>query len=309
MNSKSLAQQVGLVALYLVLGAANGLVWARLSNLPELPNWHLEMVNGTAPAPNQYRPLTPWIAEGLLRLFPHAHVQVVYLVLRAATTGLVLLLFDRYLRVWFRPAAAAAGALCLGAVLPFTYLYVVQESDPINLLVFVLSFWALARGRDLWLIPLILVGTLNRESTAMIPAVYFLARTGQRPPAEVAWRTAAIAAAWAVVYGLLLRIYGPRAYYCDPVMLGENFKSWLPSVSVLLLFGPMWILAILGAPRGPLMLRRALWLFPIYLILHYIVARVEEVRLFLPLAPVIIPLSWWALFPEAVATEPVEGSR
>ncbi len=60
------------------------------------------------------------------------------------------------------------------------------------------------------------------------------------------------------------------------------------------------MLAFLGAKAGgPAMLRRALWLVPPYVALHYVVARAGEVRLFLPLAPVLIPLSWWVLFPEA----------
>jgi hypothetical protein len=300
MDRRSLFQQIALFGLYLGLGAISGDVWARLADVGSLPAWHAEMVAGSAPAPNQYRPLTPWLAELLLRILPGLSVQSAYQLLRAVTTGIALFLFDRYLRVWFTPAAAAAGALCLAALLPFSYLYVVQESDPINLLFFVLAFWALARERDLLLIPVVLIGALNREATAMIPAAYMLARSGQRPAAEVAVRTAAIGGAWAAVYGGLLWIYGPREYYCQVVMLGTNLSSWAPSARVLLLFGVMWALAVVGARRGPLLLRRIVWLVPPYLVLHYVVALVLEVRLFLPLAPVIIPLSWWMLFPQSI---------
>jgi hypothetical protein len=295
-------RQIGLAALWLGLGAVNAVVWARLADLSQLPKWHLEMIGGSALAPNQYRPLTPWLAEGLRHAIPGGSVPTAYLMLRGLMTGLVLLFFDRYLRVWFAPAAAAAGALFLGAILPFAYLHVVQESDPLNLLVFVLAYWALARNRDLPLLPLVLIGTLNREATAMIPALYLLARSGSRPPLEVAWRTAALAAAWAAVYGAMLLGYGIRSYYCEPVTIGLNLSSWGPSVHVLLLFGAMWALAAVGARRGPLMLRRAMWLLPPYIILHYVVSLAWEVRLFLPLAPLIIPLSWHVLFPEARLT-------
>ncbi len=301
---------------YLGLGAISALVWARLANVPVLPSWHADMVGGTAPAPNQYRPLTPWVAEALSYLMPSGNpvaayfttlfgmpagmveIAAVYATLRGVVTGVTLICFDRYLRTWLSPGAAAAGAMCLAAILPFTYLRVVQESDPVNLLVFVLAFWALAKGRDLLLIPLVLIGTVNRETAAMIPGLYLVARWRQRPPWEVAWRTAAMAAAWAAAYGGILLLYGRREYYCDVVMLWLNLSSWAPTAHLGVLFGAMWILAVLGAQKGPLLLRRSLWLLPPYLVLHYIVAMVIEVRLFLPFAPAIIPLSWWVLFPE-----------
>jgi len=136
-----------------------------------------------------------------------------------------------------------------------------------------------------------------------------VARWGQRRGLEVAGRTAALGATWAVVYGAMLAAYGVREYYCEVVMWRLNLSSWVPTLHVLLLFGVMWALAFAGAKRGPRMLARALWLLPPYVVLHYVVAMVQEARLFLPFAPVIIPLSWWVLFPEARLGErgPREG--
>jgi len=181
-------------------------------------------------------------------------------------TGLTLFLFDRYLRVWFTPAAAAAGSFALAAIIPFTYFRVVQESDPLNLMTFVLAFWAIAVGRDLLLVPLVVIGTFNRETTALIPALYAITRTGRRPFREVSCRSLALAASWIVAYGALLAVYGRREYYCDVVMLPHNLESWIPTFHVLLLFGAMWILAILGArSNAPIVLTRSLWLLPFFL--------------------------------------------
>ena len=318
----------GLLLFYLGIGAISALVWARLADLSALPSWHADMIGGSAPAPNQYRPLTPWLAHLLMLLIPAggamaeyihklyavprevAGIVAAYVALRTISTALIFISFDRYLRTWFAPPAAAAGSLCLAAVLPFTYLHVVQESDPINLLVFVLAFWALAEKKDLLLIPLVFLGTLNRETVALIPALYLVARLGRRPLAEVLWKAAAIGAAWAAVYfPLVYLVYGRREYYCDVILLSSNLSSWVPTAQVLLLFGAMWVLAVVGASRGPLLLRRALWLLPPYLMLHYVVALVIEVRLFLPYAPVIIPLSWWVLFPQALLQRPESGTK
>jgi len=304
-------QQVGLVLIYLGLGVVSALVWARVADLARLPSWHAEMVGGYAPAPNQYRPLTPWIADLLRHIMPRGSLVGAYFTLRALVVGVTLVFFHRYARVWFVRPAAAAAALCLAAILPFTYFKVVQESDPINLLVFVLAFWALAAGKDEWLFPLVAIGTLNRETTAMIPALYLLARWREVSWGRLAAMTAGLAATWAVVFGGLLAYYGQREYYCDVVMFWTNLGSWVPTVFLIALFGAMWVLAFLAAKTGPKMLTRALWLIPPYVTLHYAIALVWEVRLFLPLAPIVIPLAWFVVFPEARrnAPEPSQGPR
>jgi len=285
---------------YLGLGFASGLLWARIANLPELQNtWHGQMISGTAPAPNQYRPLTPWLAEFVRMFMPGGSLIAAYFTLRSVVTGITLFFFDRYLRVWFSPAGASAGALCLAAIISFTYFRVVQESDPINLLAFVLAFWALALGRDVFLIPTVLIGALNRETVAMIPALYLVVRWGREEPLRLAWRTAALGASWALVYAGLLLAYGRRSYYCEVVMLGQNLSSFLPTAFVFLSFGLLWVLGFWAWRKGPEMLGRAIWMAPLFVALHYVVAVAQEVRLYLPLAPILIPLSWWVLLPEA----------
>jgi hypothetical protein len=286
--------------IYIGLGVAGAFVWTRIADLAAFPRWHAEMVGGQALAPSQYRPLTPWIAEVLRYVLPTAYVPLPYFIVRAVVTSLTLIYFDRYMRTWFSRGASAAAALCVAAILPFTYFRVIQESDPLNLLVFILAFWAIAARRDLLLIPLVLVGTLNRETTAMIPVVYALARWRQIPMRQLIIRTLLLIACWAAVYGSLRLAYGMREYYTNVFMLGRNLENWLPTAHVVLLFGAIWVLAFFGLRRGPVMLRRTLWLLPPFLALHYMVAIVMEVRLFLPFAPVVIPLTWWVLFPGEV---------
>jgi hypothetical protein len=309
MKKQITPRQVGLLLLYLGLGAASAVAWIRIMEYgrqasPGIPNtplhsWHLDMIGGHAPAPNQYRPLLPWLAEFARLVLPSGDLATAYMILRGLVTGLGLYVMDGYLRTWFRPGAAAAGALFLAAIVPFTYYPMIQESDPLNLLAFVAAFWALAAGRDLWLIPLVLVGTLNRETTAMLPAVYLLARWGREPLARVLSRTGILVACWVAVYGGLLLLYGRREYYTDPVQLAHNFSSGLPLFVVMLTFGAAWVAPWLAGKEAPELLRRNLWLVPPFVVLQCVVARVDEVRLFLPLAPILIPLTWWVLLPES----------
>ena len=332
MKDRAISREVWLALLYLGLGVASALLWARIMRYEtmvlapgepsRLESWHQEMISGRAPAPNQYRILVPWMAEGLSRVIPgwmadlacppipSQYLIASYWVIRALCLWLSLLVMDRYLREWFSPGAAAGGALCLGALVPFTYYGVVQESDLLNLLVFVAAFWALARGKDGWLFPLVLVGTLNRETAAMIPAVYLLARWREKPPLTVMVRTALLAACWAAVYGGLLLHYGRRGYYTEPFTLPANLGSWLPTAFVLLMFGVMWVLPWVALKhKPPTLLRRTTWLVPLFVLLQYLVGVVQEVRLFLPLAPIVLPLSWWVLFPESRRAAPAVSGR
>jgi hypothetical protein len=294
---KSRLNSFVLLFFYLGLGMASTMIWTRVAALWDLGAWHADMISSTAPAPNQYRPLVPWLAEIIRVVLPGHNIFAAYTVLRSLVTGSTLYFFDRYLRTWFPPAAATGGALMLAVVLPFTYLTVIQESDPINLLVFTLAFWAMVKGCDYLLIPIMLFGTLNRETTAMLPAVYLLGNLGVKPIREVALKTAILVFCWCIVHGGLRLFYGDRSYYCDIIMWKNNIKGWGPSINVFLLFGMVWVLSLVGAKGGPLLLRRALLLLPFYLALHYVIALVEETRIFLPWAPVVIPLAWLTLFP------------
>ncbi|MCJ7751161.1 MAG: hypothetical protein MUQ65_08715, partial [Armatimonadetes bacterium] len=139
MSRRLRSEGVGLLLVYVGIGAISALVWAHLANLSALPSWHADMIGGSAPAPNQYRPLTPWLAHLLMSFMPGggaladylqklygvprevAAIVAAYAALRAISTALILISFDRYLRTWFAPPAAAAGSLCLAAILPFTY--------------------------------------------------------------------------------------------------------------------------------------------------------------------------------------------
>jgi hypothetical protein len=296
-QGSSRTQRIGLPFLYIGLGIASALLWTRIADLASFPRWHAEMIGGRALAPSQYRPLTSWIAEVFRLMLRTSYIPLPYFIVRALFTSLALICFDRYMRTWFSAGASAAGALCLAAILPFTYFRVIQESDTLNLLIFVLGFWAIAARRDVLLIPIMLIGTLNRETTAMIPAIYFLARWRYVPTKRLLGWTAFLILCWVAVYGGLRVFYGDRGYYTDVVMLSRNLRNVLPTVNVLLMFGAVWVLAFFALRKAPPMLRRTIWLLPPFITLHYIVAIVTEVRLFLPFAPVLIPLAWWVLFP------------
>src|SRR5206468_4223664 len=177
------------------------------------------------------------LAESLVRLGLPIHSA--HEVWRVIFTSSSLYVFYRYLRGWFAPLVAVLGTFMLAAAIPLTYVYyMMQVSDPLNMLVFFLAFWAMREERDLWLIPLVGIGMFNRESPVMIPVFYAAVRWG-RPLRSWLPLCAALGLLAASVYFGLRLAYGPKAPCCstNPIEhLVVNFTDWrayLDTITVL----------------------------------------------------------------------------
>jgi hypothetical protein len=187
-----------------------------------------------------------------------------------------------------------------------------QVSDPLNMLGFFLAFWVMREGKDPWLIPLVGVGMLNRESPVLIPVFYVAVRWG-RP-----WRTwlpvliASSALAVTVYFGLRL-YYGPRPPCCstDPIEhLLVNLTDWrayLDSISVLNI--ALWA-GWLGWRRRPEFLRRLALIVPLFLLPYLMFGTVREARYYLPVLAILIPMALFYLQERTVESQPpTQGMR
>jgi hypothetical protein len=285
--------QIALVAT--LLGIGNGMLhWQAVDR-----SWHdyqleehVRVIAGTFDSPDQYRILTYALAEDLVRLGLPIHSA--HEVWRVIFTSAALFVFYRFARGWFAPMPAVLCMFMLAAAIPLTYVYyMMQVSDPLNMLVFFLAFWAMRAERDRWLIPLVGVGMLNRESPLLIPLFFAAVRWG-RPwrqwlPMLVATGLLAVA-----VYAGLRLAYGPKPPCCstDPLEhLMINFTDWRAYVDTfgvlnLALWGG-W----LGWRRRPAFLRRTALMVPLFMVPYLMYGTVREARYYLPVLAVLIPMS------------------
>lgn len=260
-------------------------------------DWHAQIIQNSGPYPDQYRILTYYLAHGLILLgvpFALAHE-----LLRFLFTTASLYLFFHYLRHWVRPLSALLGLFMTTTALLLSYqFYGMQPTDPLNLLIFIAAFCAFQTERDRWLVPLVLIGMLNRETALLLPLLYALVRYGQAPLQHWAPR-AAIAGALAVgIYVGLRFIYGLKEPYAETSLIHfwwVNLTDWQTWVQVLG-FGHMalWI-AWRRPARRPRFLQRAALLVPVFLLIHLSVGYLRETRLLLPLLPIMLPLLLLAL--------------
>ena len=293
--------------------------FARVEEQPWLLRMHGVVIGGEAPAPCQYRILTPYLAEGLHRLGPSLLAS--YDVIRWIATFLAMVAFYLYARRWLSGPLAGLSLLVLTAILPFTALIESQNLEPIELLVFTLGLWAIRDGRDAMLVPLVVVGTLNKETAGLLVAFWAVNRIsisvwpvlgGARVTLSGGWPRIAVTgtalvAAWTLPYVGLRLWFGLREYYVDFVMLGHNLVDLRSYLYPLLLFGPLWYLAVRRASRAPAFLRRSLLVIPPYFAICWLLALPSEARLFLILAPIILPLAMMELEEKLMRPSPSTG--
>jgi len=282
-----------------------------------LAQWHQSMLAGSAFTPNQFRVLSFLLPEAIHRMLGFSLVFS-YLAQRFLVLALLLCLLHRYLRQWLDDAQAMAGTLLFAAIQPVTGMDMIQPAEPLNVLLFILGFWAIHRGRLLPLAAVLVLGTLNKESIAFLVPCYLLFNWGRKPRQtllmETAMLTALFAVVWSVVrlyynqlYGVPLGIYEPQFDYNMQILLIPAFVEawnvlrhgnlWVARPYLALwLYGVLWVLPFLRFREKPLFFRRLMPIIPVFLLAHLFVGRFDETRLFLPLFPLLIPMGFLTLF-------------
>ena len=84
-----------------------------------------------------------------------------------------------------------------------------------------------------------------------------------------------------------------------------NAKYWAGWVQVLAFFNLTLVFAWRGLERRPVFLRRTLWIVPLFVAIHVSVGNLCEIRYYLPLIPIFVPLTLMAL-EEAVGSSAVD---
>jgi len=255
---------------------------------------HEQAIQGTVRPPLRYRPLSFWMTElacrvtGVPYLFTDFYLRMIFLFFCAVA-------LDGYLRRWLDLPTAALGVVVLFALMPTVYWRGYHKLyDFTNLLVFIAGYWLIRQRRDWWLVPLLVVGMFNRETTVMLVVVYFFVRWGQLPRRTLLVRTAGLGALCMGIYVGLRLAYGYESWYRWYELLENPFDPQT-YLYPLLFFNAFWVLAFLGWKGKPRFLRRAMLMTPFFFAIHFVVGYVREVRLFLPLLPLFLPLGLLSL--------------
>ncbi len=273
---------------------------------------HQGVLTHTADVPERFHVLVPFAVEAAIRpaatLMPHekavGRVYAVYYF--AALWGLLFALFT-YLTLWFSGEEAMIGTLVVAdtirvalrqgeyigqAPIPSAAVFAPHSILEPTLIAVALMF--IVRRRRAWLAVLVAVAALNSEAALLIPLI-FLAGAG------VTKRTVAAAAGYtalALAAMLAVRLWSGGTWVSTP--FAETWRmnvAQLPTVAinVMLFLGGVWLLALFGFPRAPAFLRRVAIGVPVCIAAVAVWGFWWDVRLLMPLYPMVVPLALGAM--------------
>ncbi len=253
---------------------------------------HRGILNQTARTPDRYRWLAAGVIEAPTRVlatvmpYDRAYDRVSFVFYLAAITGMLWSLYA-YLRVWFGDQPALIASLVAACTIRIT----MRQHDYAPYSYLEPTFVALAlllilHKRHVALGVLIAVATFNRETAVFLVTLYlFTSDFSQR-----AWvRTATYGAIWAAGYGLVRWVGGDAERYwtLERVWRTNMSQPQLAAYNIALLLGVFWLLALLGWRHAPSFVRRSALVAPFYLVTVALWGIWWEVRLLMPLYPML----------------------
>lgn len=259
------------------------------------PHWdmaaslHALIVRRAAPSPYRYRVLVPFVAQAASHVIglERAYLLFYFVVFPVALCSLLMLL-----RRWYPTSLALVGTTLVAAVLPLSFRD--HYFQPATWLELVLMIWALRLLTkpvvDLrWYAVVSIVAASNRETGVLLGLLLVLVTwpiPHHRRPA-----IALVALAPFVTYALI-RLNRGGAPSAEHDLFARNLGD-IPTAAIqLLLFVVVIVfLAATAWRQAPRICRRAAWLVVPYLALVGAFGMWRQVRLLVPLLPILVGLA------------------
>jgi len=278
---------------------------------------HREILDGTAQSPNRYRVLVPFLADALIgrlsgvmpaeRAFLVAYGLYDVVVFAFLMTALYV-----YVRRWFSRTETLVGILFAAATMPIALRdHFFQPWSPLEAALFTLGLLLSRDRRRVLLAATIVVAALNRETAIFLALACCL--TGLDPAERQRSRSAlALGGLWVVLWlavfvGLRwIRGVADHLVTVSEIWAINTTPKYLARALVnhALFGGAFGVLAILGFRHAPRHVRRSAYVVPLYLAAVAVFGMWFEVRLLMPLYPILIPLALSFLYRRGEASFP-----
>lgn len=286
------------LVVYLPLALGLNEVHLRTVDKPNYPRQlalHREILQARTGKPQNIRVLQPVVVQAMMDWIPYGTEQgrflAGYAAIRILSLVVLFCLAERLFGAFGEPSTARLGVLLLAAMHPMTFLdYFYQPSSVFDLACFTLGMCLIASGPHWPLIPLVIVATANRNTSAFICLAYGLYHLDALWCGDSARRRRfvalglALGATWAVEIALLEWRF-PANTWLEQTWVGyganlTDDKVWR---YVTMMCAPLAAGVWLGWRGSPAALKRmAVWAL-LYLAVHLFMARAYELRYYLAL--------------------------
>jgi hypothetical protein len=271
-----------------VYGAHMFIADERADNAGDFDRMHANVLTGNAESPTQYRIGSYLLAHWIAPLFD-GKLLWAYSFLRFIFTLASGILLYAFLRRYLEPGWAFGAMAYFYALLPWAYIgYHHQPADPVNLFIFLLGYSAVCSGRPWWLLLIVPVGMVNRETVILLPLFDLLMNFDRKPLGSLPIRAMISIIAGLFVYYLIFSFFGPRDHPDEFIMLYENLRDPLIVLSFGIFLLPLLILSIAGWKHQDTFARRAFGYSVFIIVFYFIFGKFHEMRLFLPILPLLV---------------------
>jgi hypothetical protein len=254
------------------------------------------------PGPHAYRILVPFTVYAATRITSIPAMTVDF-ILKVIFLAAMQFVYFSYLRKFFDFMPSLVGVFLLDIYAAAALSYpvgpsVIETSDILNVVAFALALIAVYEQRLPLLIVTLLIGTLNRETTwLLLPLVALAGWPRRRKGTAITLAVLAVAVPYGLVHWL---IHSPSPDWWLTRDIGGNIPflaegqtgtALLANARVALMLGPLALPALYRFREHHPFHVLAAVIIPPFIVIHYLVGRIIEMRLWLPLLTILIPLA------------------
>lgn len=261
------------------------------------------VTNHTYSGPYVYRTLIPTSVSLIHLVLPFVDAISIDFCLKLILLTLCQVAFFSYQRFFFKPTESFFGVAILDVLLGFSLVQtegptLIETADILNLLVFLLAFIFIYQGHFKSFCFILILGTLNRETTFFLPPAFLVVNGITQKSLKL---TFVAFLAVAIPYcALHLLIHPPISDWMTfdaithnlPFFDKSNFAQIVTAnVHLAILLGPLFLIAFYKFSSHPAFLKSIFLIAPFFVLLHYVVGIIMEARLWMPVYVIVIPLA------------------
>src|SRR5262249_43587237 len=247
---------------------------------------HRSILEGTAGNPYQYRILSEYLVEGFIRAFTSLGVSQpitsAFILFRIIQNTVIFLLASLYYKkLGLNPYVTLIGL----SLLAFGMTQSLYNSDLAfstysDIIFYLAAGLVILHNRAAWIIPIVGLAALNRETSGLIPFMLVLHCLYIKPDKNALKRDIVIGTvalglytfvffSLRYAYGVDRRLMSPQGIHLGFEFFAHNFFHYITYVQLFATLGILPILAIFAARQWPRSLHAFFWaIVPIWLSFH-----------------------------------------